>query len=175
MAAATQAIPPLTIEQYLHTSYHPDCDFVDDHIEERNVGEYEHNNLQAALIAWFFARGAQWNIRVLPEQRTRVGISRVRVPDVCVVPRDGPIEPVRVTPPLLCIEILSPEDRPGRSVRVLNDYLAMGVQNVWLFNPVGREVFTYSESGLQLVETSRLTIPNSPVSLDLDELYASLD
>ena len=176
MAAATQTVPALlTLEEYLRTSYHPDCDFVDGVLEERNVGEYEHNNLQAALIAWFFARGPEWNIRVLPEQRTRVGETRVRVPDVCLIPRHGTIERVRVTPPLVCIEIQSPEDRTSRTVRVLNDYLAMGVPNLWLFDPIDRVAFTYSASGLKLVDTSRITIPNSPIYLDLPELFAALD
>ncbi len=166
---------PLSLDEYLQTSYHPDCDFVDDHLEERPVGEYEHNNLQAALIAWFFVRGPQWNVRVLPEQRTRVGETRVRVPDVCLVPRDAPIEKVRITPPILCIEILSPEDRTSRTVRVLHDYLEMGVEHLWLFDPIDRVALTYTATGLQLVRGARLTLPNSPVYLDLPELFASLD
>lgn len=176
MAVATQPLPALlTLEEYLHTAYHPDCDFVDDHIEERNMGEYEHNNLHAALIAWFFVRGTEWNVRVLPEQRTRVTRTRVRVPDICIVPRDGEIERVRVTPPILCIEILSPEDRTSRAVRVLNDYLAMGVANLWLFDPIDRVVFTYTAAGLKLVEDTRIAVAGTPIYLDLPELFATLD
>ena len=176
MAALTQPVPePLTLEEYLQTSYRPDCDFVDGYLEERNMGEYEHNNLQAALIAWFFNRGAEWNIRVLPEQRTRVGQNRVRIPDLCLVPRDTAIERVRVTPPILAIEIMSPEDRISRTVHVLDDYYRMGVRNLWLFDPIDRVVFTYTPSTLQLVETTRLNLPNSPIYLDLPQLFASLD
>ena len=36
----------MTMEQYLRTSYSPDVDFVDGEIEERNVGESEHAELQ---------------------------------------------------------------------------------------------------------------------------------
>ncbi len=35
--ATTSAL--LSIDHYLRTSYHPDVDFVDGEIEERNVGE----------------------------------------------------------------------------------------------------------------------------------------
>ena len=46
MAAAAQTISDLlTLEEYLRTSYRPDCEFVDGVLEERNVGEYEHSNL----------------------------------------------------------------------------------------------------------------------------------
>ena len=55
MAAATQSVPALlTLDEYLRTSYHPDCDFVDDHIEERNLGDFEHSTIQIAIGAWFF-------------------------------------------------------------------------------------------------------------------------
>ena len=52
MAALTQPVPePLTIEEYLQTSYRPDCDFVDGFLDGRNVGEREHSILQIALGA----------------------------------------------------------------------------------------------------------------------------
>ena len=31
----------LSIDEYLHTSYKPDVDFVDGEIEERNLGEFD--------------------------------------------------------------------------------------------------------------------------------------
>ena len=78
-------------------------------------------------------------------------------------------------PPLLCIEILSSEDRTSRTVRVLDDYLAMGVRNLWLFDPIDRVVMTYSETGLKLVEGTRMTIPGTAIYLDLAEIFAALD
>jgi hypothetical protein len=39
MAAATL----ISLETYLTTSYEPDCDFDDGMLEDRNVGEYDHN------------------------------------------------------------------------------------------------------------------------------------
>ena len=44
----------MAIETYLKTSYHPDCDFVDGEIEERNLGEFDHAALQAAIVAYFY-------------------------------------------------------------------------------------------------------------------------
>ncbi len=165
----------LSIDVYLRTSYHPDCDFVDGELEERNMGEYEHSTLQAALSAWFFNRRAEWRIRVLTEQRSRVSPDRVRIPDVSVIPHEGPVEAVRVTPPILCIEILSPEDRLARTIRVMEDYLHMGVENLWIIDPVERTAFVYSREGLRKIDAPRLTIPNSPIYLDLPELFSALD
>ena len=46
----------ISVEEYLATSYRPDCDYVDGRIEERNLGEYDHSSLQTAIGAYFFAR-----------------------------------------------------------------------------------------------------------------------
>ena len=40
----------ISVQEYLHTSYHPDCDYVDGELEERNVGGYPHGKLQGICI-----------------------------------------------------------------------------------------------------------------------------
>jgi hypothetical protein len=75
--ATTSAL--LTIEEYLKTEYRPDCDFVDGELEERNVGERDHNRIQLLIGSWFLTHEKTWNIEVIPEQRTRVSKSRVRI------------------------------------------------------------------------------------------------
>ncbi len=169
------ALRTIPMEEYLRTSYHPDCDFVDGVLEERSMGELEHSIMQIALGAWFFAHRAEWKIRVASEYRTKVSASRIRLPDISVFAHDGLNEQVRVTPPLLCIEILSPDDRIPRVVRRLQDFLAMGVPNLWLIDPIERAAFTYTEGGLRLVEEDRLAISGSPIYLDLAELFSALD
>jgi len=37
----------ISVQEYLATSYRPDCDYVDGRVEERNLGEYNHAKLQA--------------------------------------------------------------------------------------------------------------------------------
>jgi len=172
MATATQLIP---IEEYLRTSYHPDCDYVDGELQERNLGEFEHGRLQALLTMWFGNNEKQWNVRVVTELRTRVASTKVRIPDVCLISRDAPREQVPVTPPILCIEILSPEDRLPRVAKRLDDFLAMGVQNLWIIDPIDRVAYIYSAKGLLKLTTDRLTIENTPIYIDLPTLFASLD
>ena len=176
MAAATQTVPALvSLEEYLRTSYHPDCDFVDGQIEERNLGEFEHSTIQIAVGAWFFNHRAEWQIRVASEYRTRVSESCVRIPDISVFLHTDTAEKVRTTPPLLAIEILSPEDRLNRVFVRLDDFLKMGVPNVWLIDPLDRAAFKYTSEGLQLAEGNRLSIPDTPVYLDLPEIFSALD
>jgi hypothetical protein len=59
----------ISVEEYLATSYRPDCDYVDGRIEERNVGDWDHGSLQAAIAAYFVVRRKQWGISVATELR----------------------------------------------------------------------------------------------------------
>ena len=179
MASATQpelASATLSLEEYLHTAYHPDCDLVDGLLEERTMGETPHSLLQVEIAFWFRSHREEWKIRVLTELRTRVGAPRVRIPDLCVVPDDGTIhEKVRTTPPLLAIEILTPEDRMNRVMRRLDDLLDMGVGNLWVIDPAEHTAFTCSRGGLQLVSGDRIHLPGTLIYIDLPELFAALD
>ena len=38
------------VEEYLATIYHPDCDYVDGVLLERNVGQKDHSNLSRAPL-----------------------------------------------------------------------------------------------------------------------------
>jgi Uma2 family endonuclease len=172
MATASTLI---SIEEYLRTSYHPDCDFVDGEIQERTLGEREHARLQALLTMWFGSNEKAWNVYSLVEQRIRVAPRRVRIADICLVRRDAPREQVVVTPPLLCVEILSPEDRLPRAARVMEDYARMGVPNLWLLDPIDRVAYIYTSEGLFKLTTDRLAVPNTEIYVDLPTLFTALD
>lgn len=172
MATAPSLLP---IEEYLRTSYRPDVHFVDGEIEERSLGEYEHGKLQGLMFTVFSLNGKAWGTDPVVEQRIRVTPDHVRVCDVAVLRADAPREPVTVTPPLICIEVLSPEDRLPRVKIVLADYLAMGVQNIWLIDPVRRAAYTFDANGLHEADPSNLTVPGTPIRVDVTEAFAALD
>ena len=69
----TPALIPVTVAEYLATSYHPDREYIDRTVEERHLGEYDHTNLQSALLAWFRFRQRQWNIRAVAGFETVTG------------------------------------------------------------------------------------------------------
>lgn len=175
MAAASVLPALITIEEYLASSYEPDLEFVDGVLEEKNMGEWDHSFLQMMLGHWFISHRPEWNIDVLAEYRTRTSKNRVRLPDVCVLRRGEPVERVRVTAPLLCIEILSPEDRPGRVMKRLDDFVQMGAENLWILDPSDRSAATYSRFGMKPFEGERLTIPESPIYLEVAAIFATLD
>ena len=174
--AAAHAFPPLvSLEEYLGSSYEPDLEFVDGVLEEKKMGAWNHSFLQAMITHWFLSHRAEWKIDVLTEYRTRTSNMRVRLPDVCVVRQGEPVEAVRVTVPLLCIEILSPEDRPGRVMTRLDDFVAMGVEHLWILDPSDRSAATYTRFGMKPAEGNRLSVPGTEIYLDVAETFATLD
>lgn len=166
MATATR----VSLEEYLNTSYEPDCDYVDGVLEERNVGKKRHARTQARLILWLGARQQQHGCEILPEQRVKAGASRVRIPDICLVPADDQDE-VQERPPFLCIEVLSPEDRMNRVAIRLKDYLAIGVPTVWVIDPYSKQAWVQTaETPLTKVEDGILRCANPPLELKLSEI-----
>jgi Uma2 family endonuclease len=162
-------------EQYLRTVFRPDCDFVDGRIEERNVGEFEHSRIQGMLTRIFGNHEKEWGVVTNPECRLQVAPRRYRVPDVMVLPRGRKYARVIRDTPLLCIEVLSPEDTWTRIRERLNDYLAMGVEHVWCFEPEAREVRRYTAEGFVKVTEPELTVAGTAIRISVAEVFSALD
>src|SRR3569833_4594637 len=97
--------------EYLHTQYRPDCDYVDGFVLERNLGQHDHARLQGLILFWLMQHEKQWRIHAVPECRLKVRARKYRVPDVMVLPVAASYPSVIEQPPLLCIEVVSPDDR----------------------------------------------------------------
>ena len=161
----------ISVEDYLATAYGPDCDFVDGHIEERNVGEVTHARLQARITAYLLTHYEAKGLVVMTEVRVQVRPGRFRVPDICLTVGE-PGEEVLTKPPFVCIEILSPEDRMSRIEVRINDYLAMGVPYVWVLDPQTRQAFTATAAtGLQEVKSGVLQTENPALEVPLGEIF----
>ena len=170
MQATTKALIP--VEEYLTTMYHPDCDYVDGEVLERNKGELDHASFETALGAYFFARRKEWNITVLTEMRVQVKPTRYRIPDVCVV-LGGTDEKILTKPPFLCIEILSPEDRWSRVKARMNDFIAMGVPYIWVVDSETKQAYMATPAeGLREVKDGILRTENPAFEVPLSELFS---
>jgi len=156
----------ISVREYLSTSYDPDCDYVDGVVVERNVGEKDHGKLQKALIMYFEMRRREWGTFVIQEQRVQVSPTRFRIPDVCVVLGPEPSEQIFTTPPFICIEVLSPEDRMAAMQERVDDYMRMGVSYVWIINPRNRKAYRGTSTGFHEVAELRTENPEMVVPLE---------
>jgi len=170
---ATAAHLPISVSEYLHTSYQPDCDYVDGVIEERNLGELDHAELQGALLLYLNQYKREWGIRTLPEIRVQTSPTRFRIADVAIVSVSAPREQIILTPPVAIIEILSPEDRIPRYSERLDDYRKMGVRNIWVLDPATRKGFDCSTGSW--IETVRFSAAGTGVHIDLAAIFAAID
>lgn len=165
----------ISVEEYLSTMYRPDCDYLEGKVQERNIGETPHAGL-LAFLCWFFRNHqTDWGIEVSSEQRVQVLESRFRIPDLCLLSEDAPYERIVRTPPILCIEILSSEDRMREIQDRLSDYARMGVPCSWVIDPWRRTAFTAGADGVLHPEDECLTVPNTPISIGVEAIFAELD
>ncbi len=161
---------PISLADYMNTDYEPDCDYVDGFLEERNVGKDKHSRTQMILGGWLFSMESRGHFKAHPEQRVQVSPRRVRIPDLCLVDRDDHDE-VKQRPPLLWIEILSPEDRWNRVQIRLNDALRFGVQTIWVIDPYAREAWLALPGlGTVQVEDGILRCKDPELQVRLDEI-----
>jgi len=166
MAAGTL----ISVEEYLKTVYRPDRDYVDGVVEQRNLGERDHAWLQGKLVAFFLSRFRETGIAALPEWRFQVKATRFRIPDV-VVTRGKPDEQILTKPPLLCIEILSPEDTVVRTNSRVQEYLDFGVPVVWVVDPVGRSVLIYRRDGVEKATGERIKVDGTDIEVPFSEIF----
>jgi Uma2 family endonuclease len=161
----------VSVNEYLHTSYRPDCDYVDGLVLERNVGERDHSALQMAISAYLYNRRRELNVQVFPEWRVQVAATRFRIPDICVILGQEPQEPILRSPPFICIEILSSEDRISRVQERVDDYLVFGVPYIWIIDPRSQKAFEFDSQGMREVNELRTEKPE--IVLPLDAVFES--
>ncbi len=172
MTTTTVLIP---VEEYLRTVYRPDCDYVDGEVLERNRGETPHGRLQTFFAFYFRTHDEEWQIDVITEQRVQVAPKRFRIPDVMLAGLPNFDLRITHTPPLLCIEILSREDRMKKIQERLDDYASMGVQSMWVIDPWRGTAFFAGPDAILHEQKELLTVPGTAVQIEVPAIFAELD
>ncbi len=164
----------VSVDEYLHSSYDPDCDYVDGELVERNVGEKSHSKWQGAIYSYYKARKKTSGLHPFIELRIRISEHRYRVPDVCLTVGEPP-EEVFTRAPLAVFEILSPEDRMRRMQEKIDDYLSIGVRYIWVIDPTTRRVYAYTPEGSHEEKSGVLRTQDPDTELPLSEIYRDID
>jgi Uma2 family endonuclease len=134
MATSTR----VSLEEYFRTHYEPECELIDGELRPKPMPTGHHSSTQVELIVLLRAQEQLGRGRVWSELSLLLPSQAVLIPDV-VFSRPGQRfdeHDVLNTPPLLCIEIIS----PSQSFRELYDkcisYLRWGVPYCWIIDPV---------------------------------------
>jgi Uma2 family endonuclease len=124
----------VSLDEYLNTTYHPDRDYLDGELVERNMGEKKHGRMQGLLVRFLGALEKTHGLWVAPELRVQIRPGRFRIPDVVVTL--GEPEGDWVTgSPFLLIEILSERDSLRTIQDRIDDYRSVGARHIWIVDP----------------------------------------
>ena len=164
----TAVLVPLA--EYLGTTYHPDCDYVEGVLKERNVGELSHSDAQGRTYLYVqnHVRGFWAGV----EARVQVKADRFRVPDVTIVRGCMPSGRMITTPPEVAVEVLSPDDRAADIQEKIDDYLAFGVPCVWVVNPETRRAWVHTNDGSREARDGVLRNLAGDIEVPLSAIFA---
>lgn len=104
----------------------------------------------------------------------QVAATRFRISDVTVMRAGDPFQAIITVAPLLCIEILSRDQRMSEIEERAKDYLAMGVPMVWIVDPLRWTAFVSDASGQRRVP-QELSVPGTLIKVTLTEVFEELD
>ena len=177
MATGTPS-PCVSVDEYLNSSYHPEMEYVDGVLVERNLPTFFHAVLQVILLRHFRTFEKDLRIKVLLKLRTQIiEGARYRVPDVLICQLPTRAKRVLQEVPLAVIEILSPDDRMSDILDRFRDYEGIGVAAIVQMDP--ERFVAHRFSGGSLIETKFQTLCALPhadqvVPFDSDALFAQL-
>jgi Uma2 family endonuclease len=167
---ASTAVVPL--DEYLQNIDNTRCEYVDGILIDKPVPTWMHAALQA-WISVLIMRG--WPQYIAGgEVHSRLRETEFRLPDVAVQLRDiAQKEGYAKQPPLLCVEILSPEDRLGATFAKCERYHDWGVPTSWIVDPVKRRAWSYERAGEPIPATE--TLDAGDIHLLLADVFSIFD
>jgi Uma2 family endonuclease len=148
--------------EYLATSFDgPDREYVRGEIIERGTPDYPHGRMQVELGYKLVELRDSHHLFVCSNTRMRLAADLYRIPDIAAFAETEPNEDFPSSPPLLVVEIISPDDRYSEVLEKLAEYQQWGVSHIWVVDPDRRTLATYDAGAL--LPASRLTLPGYPV------------
>jgi Uma2 family endonuclease len=158
----------ISVEEYLRTSY-PDLDkeYRDGEVLERTMPDLLHSRTQILLGTFFVSSERASGLYACTELRVQIAPNVFRIPDVSVFP-GKPAGSVPKDPPLIAVEILSPDDRMSEVLNKLEEFQQWGVHHVWLVDPHAKRMYSYDGS---LTPAPALRIPEVSLEIKPSDIF----
>jgi Uma2 family endonuclease len=165
---ATKAL--ITPELYLATQFEREPELVHGELVERPLPNFPHGNLQLELGSRLRALQRSHPVFTGAEVRVRIAADLYRIPDISMWEGVAP-DRLPASPPLLVVEVSSPDDRLDAMLQKLEEYRAWGVQHIWLVEPELKRVHVYDNGSL--TQVSRLELPQFGFAVMAAELFGA--
>jgi Uma2 family endonuclease len=156
----------MSVDEYLKYSSKPNAEYIDGVMRPKSWPTGLHGLIQALLLTLLRRQGAD----ARPEVTVRLSATKFLIPDVIAdraIPDPYPTEPV-----MLCIEILSPEDRLGAVFSKCEEYHAWGVPHCWAIDPVKQTGWEYDAQCEPLKVQIDGTLHAGNLSVHLADLFS---
>src|SRR5580704_1985075 len=153
----------ITPEQYLATHFEREPEFVHGELVEKSLPKKKHGRTQLRLC--MLLGGAGYGCT---EVRMKLAHDLYRIPDF-VLYESEPEGELPDMPPLLIIEIASPDDRPRDVEQKLEEYRAWGVAHVWLVEPELKKLYIWDGG---LINVARLELPEFQLTVTPEDLFS---
>jgi Uma2 family endonuclease len=139
---------PVTLREYTRMAFDGhDPEFVNGELVERGMPTKSHATITYLLCILFLELVKQGRLRVYPELRLLLSEQVARIPDFCAFVTE-PEGELPATPPLLTVEVVSPDDRFTELLKKAQEYAEFGVQHIWVIDPGQSLLFQYEQGTL---------------------------
>jgi Uma2 family endonuclease len=175
----------LTLEKFLlQPETKPATEYACGEAFQKPMPDGPHAAIQGFLMVVLYPFLARTKLgKALPELRCIFGPpghERTYVPDLSVVAAAHlPVRRHLLAPPLVAIEVLSPDQHRPRFLDKIQFYLLYGVQLVWVFDPETRTVSVQTPSQEARVLGTGATLSGGDVlpgfSVRVDDIFAEMD
>ena len=149
-------------------SFEGECELLAGELRQKPMGTRKHAKLQGRI-----------NSRLLAfygEDRTFIAFSirhgeDVLIPDICVTQAEEQqlYRDILDEPALLCVEIVSPSQRPEELFSKCEQYHEWGVAYCWVVDPISQRAWTYHAGQAAAQEVFEAL--TGPITLALDGLF----
>ena len=112
----------MSVDEYLKYSSKPNAEYIDGVLRPKPMPTKPHAVIQSRVMNLLSVRG----VESLSEMTLRMSSTKFLIPDVIADPMIE--DPYPTKPVMLCVEILSPEDRLGAVFSKCEEYHAWGAR-----------------------------------------------
>jgi Uma2 family endonuclease len=160
------------VQDYLGLDFEPSCELLNGELVEKPPGTREHMRIEARLRDLLKRFEESMLGEALPELSVRRGHD-VLIPDFAFVPAGATYEDgILVSRPLLCVEILSPSQRPSVLFRKCEMYHDWDIPFCWVIDPLAKVAWEYHQGQpLRMAPESGL-LRAGELEISLTELFS---
>ena len=132
------------------------------------MGTKKHGRVQGRIFSLLEQRG----LEAATELTCKLTPTRYLIPDVGAARHIS--DPYPTEPLLLCVEVLSPEDRFSATLAKCEQYHDWGVPYCWIFNPETRIAWEYHKTGELEKRTAIDTLRAGEIEIPMQEILANI-